>query len=355
MHKTDNQQDDKIRIEPEPFRQFTSALYQRAGVPKADADAVAGMQVETDERGVFSHGTRALPGYVRGILNGEINPTPTPQILTDAPSTALVDADNSLGHVAGIYAMNMTIEKADATGFASVAVRNSNHYGAAACFAMMALPKGMIGFSTTKTGGASVVPHGGMSGTLGNHPVGYAIPTKAELPIVLDMAVGQIAWGHVGTYAMEGKQLPPGYVLDADGKPTQDPSQASGMLPFGGYKGHGLAIVMSILSGVMTGGPAACNRTSETPPDLARRGHFFFAIKVSNFCPLDEFTEAVDAEIRTVRNAPRAEDVERIYLPGELEWLHQQDALRNGIPLHPTHLKSLAALADELEVEVFWR
>ena len=137
-----NGQNNKIRIESEPFRQFTSALYQRAGVPKADAVAVAGMQVETDERGVFSHGTRALPGYVRGILNGEINPKPTPQVLTDAPSTALVDADNSLGHVAGIYAMNMAIEKADATGFASVAVRNSNHYGAAACFAMMALPKG---------------------------------------------------------------------------------------------------------------------------------------------------------------------------------------------------------------------
>ena len=165
MHKADNQQHNKIRIKSEPFRQFTSALYQSAGVPKAEADAVAGMQVDTDERGVFSHGTRALPGYVRGILNGEINPKPTPQILTDAPSTALVDADNSLGHVAGIYAMNIAIKKAEDTGFASVATRNSNHYGAAACFAMMALPKGMIGFSTTKTGGASVVPHGGMSGT----------------------------------------------------------------------------------------------------------------------------------------------------------------------------------------------
>ena len=106
-----SQQNNNIRIKSEPFRQFTSALYQSAGVPKAEADAVSGMQVETDERGVFSHGTRALPGYVRGILNGEINPKPTPQILTDAPSTALVDADNSLGHVAGIYAMNMAIEK----------------------------------------------------------------------------------------------------------------------------------------------------------------------------------------------------------------------------------------------------
>ena len=109
------------------------------------------MQVETDERGGYSHGTRALPGYVRSIIKGEINPKPAPRVLTEAPATALIDADNSLGHVAGEYAMKMAIEKADATGLAAVAVRNSNHYGAATCFAMMALPAKLIGFSTTRS------------------------------------------------------------------------------------------------------------------------------------------------------------------------------------------------------------
>jgi LDH2 family malate/lactate/ureidoglycolate dehydrogenase len=349
-----NQQTDRLRIEAEPFQEFSSALYQNAGVPKADADIVAQMQVETDMRGTYSHGTRALPGYVRGILNGDINPTPTPRVLTDAPSTALIDADNSLGHVAGIRAMRLAIEKAHNTGFAAVAVRNSNHYGAAACFAMMALPEKMIGFTTTKTGGASVVPFGGVSGLLGNHPIGYAIPAKDEPAIVVDMAVGMSAWGKVGVYGMEGKTLPPDWVLDADGNPTQEPSQARGMLPFGGYKGHGLAIVMSIISGVLTGGPAACNRTSETPPDLANRGHIFHALKISNFCPFDQFTEAVDLEIRTIRNAKRAAGVDRIYLPGEIEWLKYQDAKQNGISLHLKHLGALAELARELDVEVFW-
>jgi LDH2 family malate/lactate/ureidoglycolate dehydrogenase len=348
------QQSERIRVQSQAFQEFANKLYQRAGVPKADADAVAKMQVETDQRGVYSHGTRALPGYARGVMKGEINPTPKPRILTDAPSAALVDADNALGHVAGKYAMRLAIEKAHKTGVAAVAVRNSNHYGAAACFAMMALPEGMIGFTTTKTGGASVVPYGGVSGLLGNHPMAYAIPTQDEPPIVLDMAVGMAAWGKVGVYGMEGKQLPLNWVLDAAGNPTQDPRQARGMLPFGGYKGHGLAIAMSLLSGVLTGGPAACNVTADTPPELARRGHFFYAVKISNFCPLNEFTEAVDREIRTIRNAKRAEGVDRIYLPGEIEWLNQQDALKNGVSLHRKHLEMLAGLAKELGVNVFW-
>ena len=320
-----DQQTDNIRIPSESFQTLISRLYQSVDVPEADADTVARMQVETDERGVYSHGTRALPGYVRGIIKGGINPKPAPRVLTEAPATALIDADNSLGH------------------------------GAAACFAMMALPAKMIGFSTTKTGGASVVPHGGSSGLLGNHPIAYAILTQAEPPIVLDMACGWIAWGHVGTYAIEEKQLPFGWALDADGKPTRDPSLARGMLTVGGYKGYGLAIVMSILGGVLTGGPAACNRGAETPPELARRGHFFYAVKVDNFSSIDEFTARVDEEIRTIRNAKRADGVDRIYLPGEIEWLHQQEAQRDGIPLHQKHLKALEDLADELSVEVFWR
>lgn len=350
-----DQQTDKISIQSKPFQAFISTLYQRVGVPAEDADNVARMQVETDERGVYSHGTRALPGYAHGIITGEINPKPIPHVLAEAPSTALINADNSLGHIAGMHAMNMAIKKADATGFAAVAVRNSNHYGAGACFAMMALPEEMIGFTTTKTGGASVVPHGGISGVLGNHPIAYAIPTKVEPSIVLDMACGWIAWGHVGTYVIEGKKLPFGWALDASGEPTQDPHLARGMLPFGGYKGHGLAIVMSILGGVLTGGPAACNRTPETTPELARRGHFFYAIKVKNFSPIDEFTESVDEEIRTIRNAERADGVNRIYLPGEIELLNQKMARRDGIPLHPKHLKALEDLADELDVEVFWK
>ena len=313
------------------------------------------MQVETDVRGVYSHGTRALPGCARGVRNGEINPTPDIRVLTQAPSTALIDADNSIGHVSSIRGMQLAIEKAHTTGIAAVAVRNSNHYGAAACFAMMALSEGMIGFSTTKTGGASVAAHGGVSGVLGNHPLAYAIPAKEELPIVLDMACDWTAWGHVGTYAMEGEQLPPGWVLTADGQPTQEPHQARVMLPVGGAKGHGLAIVMSILGGVLTGGHAACNRTPDTPPELAQRGHLFYAIKVSNFCDFDGFTEAVDLEICTIRNAKCAEGVDRIYLPGEIEWLNKQDALRHSIPLHRQHLQSLAELATELGVDVFWQ
>ena len=343
-----DRQTEKIRVQSGALREFASTLYQRVGVPMADADAVARMQVETDERGVYSHGTRALPGYVQGIRNGGINPTPNIQVLNEAPSAALLDADNSLGHVSSIRAMQIAIEKAGTTGIAAVTVRNGNHYGASACFAMMALSEGMIGFNTTKTGGASMAAYGGAEGVLGNHPLSYAIPAKDEPPIVLDMACGWAAWGHVGTYAMEGKQLPAGWVLTADGKPTQDPRQAKVMLPFGGPKGAGLALVSGLLGGGLIGG------TQDPSQESTRRGHFFYAINVGTFTPLDEFTKFVDEEIRTIRNSKRAEGVDQIYMPGEIEWLHQQEAQRHGILLHRPHLDSLAALAGELGVEVFW-
>ena len=192
-----NQQNDKIRIESEPFRQFTSALYQGAGVPKADADAVSGRCRLIPMREVCFHtGLARFPAMYAVFLTAKSIQRRHRRFWTDAPSTALIDADNSLGHVAGIYAMNMAIEKADTTGFASVAVRNSNHYGAAACFAMMALPKGMIGFKHhQKRVGQVLCRTVGCRDCSATTPVGYAIPTKEELPIVLDMAVGQIAWG----------------------------------------------------------------------------------------------------------------------------------------------------------------
>ena len=296
-----------------------------------------------------------MPDYVHDIRNGEINPTPNVRVLAEAPSTAVLDADNSLGHISSIRAMQLAIAKAHATGIAAVTVRNSNHYGASACFAMMALSEGMIGFTTTKTRDADVAPYGGASGVLGNHPIAYAIPTQAEPPIVLDMACGIVASRRIEAFAIEGKQLPPGWALTTDGQPTRDACQAKTILPIGGPKGHGLAIVMSILGGVLTGGPAACNRTPDTPPELAGRGHLFYALKVSNFCPLAEFTEAVDLEIRTIRNSKRADGVDRIYLPGEIEWLNQQEALRHGIPLHRQHLDELAEVAVTLGTDVFWQ
>ncbi|MBM3235526.1 Ldh family oxidoreductase [Candidatus Poribacteria bacterium] len=345
-----------VVIQADALRLLSSQLYQKVGVPKEDADIVSHLQVETDLRGIHSHGTRALPGYVRTILAGRINPTPNIRIVNEGPSSGSVDGDGGLGHLVSVRAMNLAIEKAKVTGIAAVGACNSNHYGAASCFSMMALKHGMIGFSVSSSG-PGVAPYGGMTRVMGNHPFSYAIPTKNEPPIVIDMACGVSAWGRVATMAMYGEKLSPGWALDENGKETDDPSKARVLLPMGGVKGYALAVVMDALSGPLIGEIATCHRgipeyAGRRPP--GNSSHFFYAINVSNFVPLDEFTEEMDKAIQTIRASRPAEGFDRVYLPGEIEWLKSQKWRKEGIPLHHQHVKSLVDLAKELSIEVPW-
>jgi len=344
-----NKDTQEIVVQANALREFTSALYQKVGVPKEDADAVANLEVETDLRGVYSHGTRAMPRYVHGIRSGNLKARPDIQIVREGASFALLDGDRGLGYMAGMKAMNLAINKAKATGIAAIGVRNSEHFGAAACYSMMALEHGMIGFATTNTGGTTIVAPGGITPVIANNPLSYAIPTKDEPPIVLDMACGISAWGRIGTMSMYGQKIPDGWLLTADGKPTNDPAVGKFMLPAAGPKGYGLAVVMGALAGPLVGGLTACLKKGD---ELSE--HFFYALNVESFVPLDEFTRTMDETIRTIRASKTAEGVERVYLPGEIEWLNRQKCLREGIPIHKNHLESLANLAKELNVEVFW-
>jgi len=341
----------EILIQADDLRLLSSRIYQKVGVSKENADTVANLQVETDLRGIHSHGTRALPGYVKSILSGRINPTPNIQIVNEYPSSGLVDGDAGLGHLVSVRAMNLAIDKAKTTGIAAVGACNSNHFGAASCFSMMALKHGMIGFSVS-TSSPGVAPYGGMERVMGNHPLSYAIPTKNEPHVVIDMACGVSAWGKVATMAMYGEKLSPGWALDENGKETDDPSKARVLLPMGGVKGYALAVAMDALSGPLAGGVATCRRAISEYSGQRSSGHFFYAINVSNFVPLDEFTEEMDKAIQTIRESKPAEGFDRVYLPGEIEWLKSQKWRQEGIPLHHQHVKSLVDLAEELSVEV---
>jgi LDH2 family malate/lactate/ureidoglycolate dehydrogenase len=177
----------------------------------------------------------------------------------------------------------------------------------------------------------------------------YAIPTQDEPPIVLDMACGISAWGRIGTMSLYGQEIPDGWLLTREGQPTNDPKVGRIMLPAAGPKGYGLAVVMGALAGPLVGGLTACLKKDSEPSE-----HFFYALNIESFVPLDEFTATMDATIRIIRASKTAEGVERVYLPGEIEWLNHQKSLREGIPLHKNHLDSLANLARELEVKVFW-
>jgi L-2-hydroxycarboxylate dehydrogenase (NAD+) len=345
--------DQDIVVNAAELRTFSSELYQKAGVPKTDADAVAELQVETDLRGIHSHGTRHLPGYVRSILSGSTNPTPNITIPQEGPAFARVDGDYGLGHVIGKFSMELAIEKAKVAGIGAVGACTTNHFGAASCHAMLALKHGMIGFSTS-TSGPGVAPYGGKTRVVGNNPFSHAIPAKTEAPIVVDMACGVSAWGRVGTMRLYGEKLSPGWVLDADGKETDDPNQAHVLLPMGGTKGYSLALAVDTLAGPLTGMFATVNRKGDLPRDKQGSGLFFYAINVESFVPFDEFTAEIDREIRELRASPPADGFDRVYYPGEIEAMKQEKWSQDGIPLHRDHLKGLGDLAGELGVPVFW-
>lgn len=342
-----NEESQEIVVRADALREFVSTIYQKVDVPKEDADLVANLAVETDLRGVYSHGTRALPRYVNGIRGGNIKAQPNMQMVREGPSFVLLDGDKGLGYVAAAKAMNLAISKAKVTGIAAAGVRNSEHFGAAACYSMMALEHGMIGFATSNTGPATISAPGGITPVNANNPMSYAIPAGEEPPIVLDMASAIAAWGRVATMSLYGQKIPDGWLLTADGKPTNDPKTGKIMLPAAGPKGYGLAIVMGALAGPLVGGITACFKKNGEPSE-----HFFYALNVASFVPLEEFTQGMDKTIRTIHASKTAEGVERVYLPGEIEWLNRQKFLKDGLPLHRGHLQELVNLGRELGVEM---
>lgn len=342
-------EDQEIVVNSEELKKFTSEIYQKVGLSENDAYAIANLQVETDLRGVYSHGTRALRRYVNGMRSGFINIHPDMKIIKDGLAFALIDGDKGSGYLAGIKGMEIAIKKAKQAGVSIIGIKNSEHFGAASCYSMMALKYNMIGFATTNSGTASITAPGSISPVIANNPMSYAIPTKDEPPIVLDMACGIAAWGRIVTMTLYNEPIPDGWLLTEDGQPTNDPSKGKFMNPAGGPKGYGLGFVLGTLAGPLVGGMSACLKKNGEPSE-----HFFFVINVDSFVPIDEFTAKMDETIRKIRNAKKADGVDRIYMPGEIEWLNQQKFLKEGIPLHKQHLQDMANLGEELGVKAFW-
>lgn len=311
-------------------------------MPEPDARITARIQVEADLRGVHSHGARAIAGYLRQILQGDINPGAQPRVLSEGSAYVHTDADNALGQVAAYRAMQCAIRKAQGSGIGMAAVRNTNHYGAAAYYANMAAEAGMVGFNTTggRKNRGNMAPYGSIEPAIGNAPFAYGIPAGRERPIILDMATGVVAAGKIGIARDRGEKIPPGWALDAAGNPTDDPAEASIVVPLG-PKGSGLAIVMHCIGGILAGAAF---------PDVEKFGYLFIAIDVSTFADPDTFAAEVDARIQTIREATPAPGVDRVYYPGEPEWITREHNLENGIPMLLPHVTDLESVARQLGV-----
>ena len=310
---------------------------------------MADLQVEADLRGVHSHGTRQVPAYVRRCLNGHTNPRPEIVVKDEGPGYVVVDNNGGFGHLGSVLAMDKVIEKAAQTGVAIGTVVESRHFGAAFGYAIRAAEKDMIGFAVSSSS-PGLAPFGGSERLLGNDPVAYAVPAKDEWPLVLDMASGVSAWGRIGTMRMYGKKLTMDWVLDSEGKPTDDPHEARALLPFGGAKGSGLAMMMDVLASVLPFGVATPHRSGEFYQGQQRGTHFVQAIDISKFLDIESFKTEIDKLTQTVRTSRKRPGVEQIYVPGEIEWLKKEAWCKTGIPLHRKHVEDLESVAGEVGV-----
>jgi len=260
-------------------------------------------------------------------------------------TTAVVDAHQAMGQVAAHAGMELAVESAIRTGQGSVAIRNSTHCGALAYFAMMAPVAGCIGFAVTNAG-MNMMPWGGKAKLVGNNPLAYAVPTPEAFPLVLDMATSVVAGGKLDIAILRGESIPEGWALGPDGQPTTDPATGrdGSLLPIGGPKGYGLAVLLDVLSGVLAGGRFGQGL------GMSGASHFVQALRIDAFSPADDFLKRMGALIDQIHDCPTVPGVDRIYVPGEIEHDLSEVRLKEGIPLPVNLTKELAILSKTLGI-----
>jgi len=343
------------RIDHQRLIDFVRSSFEKLGVSGIDAQIAADALVAADLRGVDTHGViRFNPHawYVKWLSESSMTARPNVRVVSETASTALLDGDRGMGMVIGHRAMEMAIAKAKQSGIAMVGVRNSRHYGMSAYYAMQALAHDMIGIAMTNAS-RQVVPTFGREPRFGTNPMCFAVPAAKELPFVLDMATTTAAAGKLELAVRLGKGIPSGWALDENANATHDPrvaQKARRLLPLGGsresgsHKGYGLAVLVEILCGVLTGTLTALN-TDQDP-----RGHFFGAIRIDAFRPLAEFKADMDRLIRELKATPPIEGEKRVYVAGEIEFETAEERSERGIPLHPSVLKGLREVSERLGV-----
>ncbi len=344
---------------------FMADVLMALGVPGEDAKVAADVLITADKRGIDSHGINRLkPMYCDRIRAGTLDPKAKPEVVREGPTTAVIDGHHGLGHPISKKAMGMAIDKAKKYGMGMAVVRNSNHYGIAGYYSMMAEKEGLIGISGTNAR-PSVAPTFGVENMMGTNPFAFAIPTDEEFPFVFDAATSITQRGKVEVCARKGKKLPEGLLIGEDGEPLTDPERIledlkKGKAAFcplggigeetGGHKGYGYAAVVEILSSALQSGcflKMVSGLDADGKPVPCALGHFFIAIDVSAFTDIGSFRKATGDIMRALRASKKVPGKDRIYTAGEKEhlvWLERKD---KGVPLNESLRKEVVQLRDE--------
>ena len=344
------QQEHRI-VAPDQLRAFYWAMLGAVGVPRSDAEIVADCLLLADLRGVDSHGILHLGGYMRAILDGWINPRPSIRLVHETPTIAVMESDGGLGQIACVKAMEIAISKAKKGAFGGVAIRNSTHSGSLAYYPLMAAEAGLISYMVTSTEHAIA---GGV--------FSYGIPAGRRDPIILDSVLSHARPSLLQTMALRGDRIPPGWALDSNGLPTEDPKEAlKGFLaPIGAYKGHGLTMMGAVFAGVLSGGRRRFPRMGGivAEPNMRQaynmdhQNHFLFALNPGSFLPIDVYEARVAKLIDEAKACPPIPGTE-VLLPGEPQARTKRQRLEDGVPVSPAVWDELSELRKQLDVEAW--
>lgn len=346
-----------MQVEIKKIKEISKTLFEKVGLTNEDAEIITNVLTETEMRGVFTHGFIRLSRYINCILSKGIKNDGNYKILVDTPSWALLDGQDNLGIVLSYKAMNLAIKKAKETGIGAVNIRHSHHFGAAGYYTSMCANNGMVGFAMSN-GDVLLAATGAKNRSIGNNPFSYAFPADKYGKIVYDIAMSHTSDQKVIKMAKDNLPLPEGWIIDKDGKPTtnaKDYELGGTLLPFGGYKGYGMAMMVETLTSIMAGSAMTQNihAWNTNPNEGGNTGHFFMALDLSKIGNVEEFKRKTDALIDEIKSSPKAEGVSKIFFPGEIEAEKMAKCIKDGvIDIADSTIDSIRDTAKKLGVSI---
>lgn len=359
-----------VRVPVETIQSFAIDVFTALGVPPDEAKTCAEVLITSDLRGIESHGVGRLKMYYDRVKQGILSPTTKFEIVKETETTALIDGHNGMGHVISVRAMEMVIDKARKYGMGSAAVRESTHFGIDGYYPLMAAAEGMIGMAFTNAR-PSMAPTFGVDPLLGTNPIAFGAPSDEEFPFLYDAATSITQRGKIEVLDRAEKPTPAGWVIDRQGKTATDTKailaglkkKENAFVPLGGIgetmggqKGYDLATMVEILSASLQGGMFLSALSGFNPDGSSRPhrlGHFFMAIDIEHFVPLEQFKKTTGDILRGLRNSTKAPGEEHIYTAGEKEWMKEKGIRTHGIPINPNLQKNLLIMQEDLGLDSY--
>jgi LDH2 family malate/lactate/ureidoglycolate dehydrogenase len=345
-----------VIVDRQNLKDFCIKALEKVGVCVSDAQIMTEVLITNEMRGIKTHGLYFLNKYIKQIKLGTVNNNAALETVREGPAWALVDGNYGLGVVTAYKAMKIAMKKAKQNGIGIVCVKKSQHFAAAGYYSLMCAKENMIGIAMSNTHPNMAIP-GAVGKVIGNNPFSYALPTNEQLPVCLDIAMSKAAGVKLVIASKENRKIPNDWLIDSKGRPTTDPEEylkEGALLPFGGHKGYGLAVMVECLAAALSGASMAKNAKDfrNDPQSNEDVGQCFIAIDINQIIPIKDFKSRVDGFIKELKNTPKSEGTKDIFLPGEMELMNEKDSIENGIKLGQATINALKDLASDLGLDL---